>query len=80
MKRVILIIAVLITRSLCAAGLIPPDQFLELHKMILPQPGESKWAQLPWLTRLTEARQRAAAEDKPLLVWAAGGGHQLGRC
>jgi len=58
----------------------PPANFDRLHAMLLPQPGEAKWAELPWLTSLTEARKKAAAEDKPLLIWAAGGGHQLGRC
>ena len=57
-----------------------PANFDRLHAMLLPQPGEAKWAELPWLTSLTEARKVAAAEDKPLLIWAAGGGHQLGRC
>lgn len=57
-----------------------PANFDRLHAMLLPQPGEARWAELPWLTSLTEARKKAAAEDKPLLIWAAGGGHQLGRC
>ena len=55
------------------------DQFERLHKLIKPQPGESKWATIPWLTNLAEARRKAAAEDKPLFVWRAGGGEVLGR-
>lgn len=58
---------------------ISADQFGRLHKLIKPQPGESKWATIPWLTDLAEARRKAAAEDKPLFVWRAGGGEVLGR-
>jgi hypothetical protein len=54
--------------------------FDKLRDLIRPQPGEAKWAEMPWLTSLTEARKVAAEQDKPLLIWAAGGGHQLGRC
>ena len=50
-----------------------------LHALIKPQPGESKWAQIRWLTNIKEARQRATAEDRPLLLWRSGGGDVLGR-
>jgi hypothetical protein len=65
-----------------AAGAEPqlsPNQFAKIHKLIKPQPGESRWAEIPWLTNLSEARRRSAAEDKPLFVWRAGGGEVLGR-
>ena len=58
---------------------IPADQFGRLHMLIKPQLGESKWATIPWLTNLAEARRKAAVEDKPLFVWRAGGGEVLGR-
>jgi hypothetical protein len=58
---------------------LTPDTFDRLHKLIKPQPGESKWARVPWLTDLAEARRRAVKEDKPLLVWRSGGGDVLGR-
>ena len=51
-----------------------PEEFARLHEMIKPQPGEALWAEVPWLTRLTEARRKAAAEGKPILIWMAGGG------
>jgi hypothetical protein len=60
-------------------GLLTAEQFAGLHALIKPQPGESKWAEIPWLTNLPEARKRSAAEDKPLFVWRAGGGEVLGR-
>jgi len=50
-----------------------------IHRLIRPQPGESAWAAVPWTTDLAEARRRAAAEDKPIFVWRAGGGGVLGR-
>jgi hypothetical protein len=62
-----------------AAPAIPSDEFARLHKLIKPQPGESKWATIPWLTSLPEARARAVKEDRPLFVWRAGGGEVLGR-
>jgi hypothetical protein len=57
-----------------AAGL-SADQFDQLRALIKPRPGG--FDDLPWLTDLWEARQKAAAEGKPLLVWV-GDGHPLG--
>jgi hypothetical protein len=56
-----------------------PEQFGALHRLIKPQAGEARWASIPWMTNLAEARQRSAKEDKPLYVWRAGGGEVLGR-
>ena len=58
---------------------LPPDQWEALHSLIKPQANESKWARIPWLTNLDEARKRAVAEDKPIFLWRAGGGDVLGR-
>ena len=58
---------------------IPDGDFSRLHAMIKPQPGESPWREIAWLTNVTEARQRAAAEDKPLVVFTAADGSPLGR-
>jgi hypothetical protein len=58
---------------------LTPETFGRLHRLIKPQPGESKWARVPWLTNLAEARKKAVAQDKPLLVWRSGGGDVLGR-
>lgn len=55
------------------------EDFAKLLPLIKPQPGESKWAAIPWLTNLKEARERAVAQDKPLFLWRAGGGDTLGR-
>ena len=53
------------------------QQFTRLHALIKPAAGEDKWAEIPWLTSLWDARQRAAAEGKPILLWEMDG-HPLG--
>ena len=56
-----------------AADPIPADDFQKLHALIKPHQGEEKWTQIPWLTSLWEARQRAAAAGKPILLWEMDG-------
>lgn len=46
---------------------------------IKPQRGESPWRDIHWLTDVTEARRRAVAEDKPLVIFTAADGSPLGR-
>jgi len=72
-------VVLLILSLQAAAAALPPSSFEALHKLILPQPGESKWAEVPWLTSLADARERAVREDKPIFLWRAGGGDVLGR-
>jgi hypothetical protein len=59
---------------------IPAEEFDKLFKKIKPQPGESRFQQIPWLLSVWEGRQKAAAEGKPLLVWSGGGGAPTGAC
>lgn len=54
---------------------ISADQFDKLRALIKPKPGG--YDDIPWMTDLGEARKKAAAEGKPLLVWV-GDGHPLG--
>jgi hypothetical protein len=56
---------------------IAPEQFSKLHALIKPQPGEDRWAAIPWLTDLWQARQLAARQGKPILLWEMDG-HPLG--
>ena len=56
---------------------IRPEQFKALHTLIKPKPAEQKWAEIPWLASLWEARQKAAREGKPILLWEMDG-HPLG--
>jgi len=59
---------------------IPTDQFDKLSKMIKPQSGETLFLEIPWELNLWEARKKAAAEGKPMLVWAGGWGVPIGSC
>jgi hypothetical protein len=58
---------------------IPVEDFARLLADIKPQPGESRWREIPWLTDISEARRRAVAEDKPLVIFTAADGSPLGR-
>ncbi len=58
---------------------IPHTALDRLLSVIKPQPGESPWREIDWLTDVTEARRRAIAEDKPLVIFTAADGSPLGR-
>src|SRR5262245_34005960 len=58
---------------------IPVSRFEGLHAMIKPHKGaECLWLEIPWLTSVAEARERAVKESKPMLIWRAANGHPLG--
>ena len=59
---------------------IPPEQFDALNKLIKPQPGELLFQEIPWLLSVHDARVKAAAEGKPILVWSGSGGAPIGVC
>jgi hypothetical protein len=59
---------------------LTPESFDRLHKMIKPQPGESRFMEIPWILSLWEGRQKAAREGKPMLVWSGGWGVPIGTC
>ncbi len=85
-----------VRRVLCAvsvafvfvAGLLRADEprppgsaeFEELHTMLKPQPGEARWMEIDWHPNVWEARQKAAAEGKPLFLWAGSGGAPAAGC
>jgi hypothetical protein len=56
-----------------ASDPISPEQFEKLHSIIKPHAGEAPWRNITWLTDLWEARQKAAAQGKPIFVWSASG-------
>ena len=58
---------------------IPSDDFDRRHALIKPQKGESPWREIAWLTNVTEARRKAAAENKPIVIFTAADGSPLGR-
>ena len=53
------------------------SEFTSTLKAVRPAAGEDKFDQIPWLTSLWEARQKAAKEGKPILLWEMDG-HPLG--
>jgi hypothetical protein len=64
-----------------AAPALTAQQFAKLHAMIKPLPGQFAWREeIPWLTSIQEARVKAAAEQKPMLIWVAADGQPLGSC
>jgi hypothetical protein len=50
-----------------------PEQFDHLRALIKPHADEDKWSEIPWIANLWEARQRAAALGKPILLWEMDG-------
>ena len=59
---------------------LPAGQFEKLHQLIKPQAGESRWMEIVWFPTIWEARQKAAAEGKPLFIWAGSGGAPAAGC
>jgi hypothetical protein len=52
-------------------------EYTSALKAIRPAAGEDRFTQIPWLTSLWEARQKAAEQGKPILLWEMDG-HPLG--
>ena len=50
-----------------------PGAFDETFALVKASPGEARWDEIEWTTSLWEGRKRAAAEGKPLFIWAANG-------
>jgi hypothetical protein len=75
------------TEAPCKLGEVPvpglavkalsPAQFTALHREVAPRGEGERWAEIPWQTDLTQARRKAARENKPLLMWIMDG-HPLG--
>ena len=63
-----------------APGQLTSESFQELHGFIRPQPGESRYFDIPWLLSVREARVKAAAEGKPILLWSGWNGAPVGIC
>ncbi len=55
------------------------EDISSLTKIIKPQPSESPWREVAWLTDVSEARAKAASENKPIIVFTAADGHPLSR-
>ena len=59
-----------------ATGEISETDFRTLHKELQPAADEA-WRTIPWKLSLLDAQRQAAAEKKPLFIWAMDG-HPLG--
>jgi hypothetical protein len=57
------------------------DDFRTFHKLILPSADDSQWMNVSWqpATDIWAARQKAAEEGKPILLWYMAG-EPLGPC
>lgn len=62
--------------ALLAAGFGFSDDFETLHSELFPEEPET-WETIPWRTSLLGAQAVAAAEGKPIFIWAMDG-HPLG--
>jgi hypothetical protein len=63
--------------SRAAAPAPTPEQFEKIQSLIKPAGEEAKWEQIPWMASLWQARIKAAATGKPILLWEMDG-HPLG--
>ena len=59
---------------------IEDTEFEKLHAVVRPQPGESRWMEIDWYPSVWEARQKAAAEGKPIFLMAGSGGAPVAGC
>ena len=50
-----------------------PVAFDTAFPLVKASPGEARWDEIEWTTSLWEGRKKAAAEGKPLFIWAANG-------
>lgn len=84
MKQTALVAAVLALGGFPSSGQevkrLSAAEFARLHQMIKPQAGESRWMEIDWHPSVWEARKKAAAEGKPLLLWAGSGGAPSAGC
>ena len=62
-----------------AVTALTPAQFGKLHALLRPKAKEMRFGKIPWMFDLWEARKKAAAEGKPLLILGASG-NPCGTC
>jgi hypothetical protein len=68
-----LLAAILVFLAAQDPGRVRPDPLEESLALVRMSPGEARWDEIPWTTSLWEGRKKAAAEGKPLFIWAANG-------
>ena len=84
MKRAAALILAAVAVCPCLAAADSPianDDFERWHRLMKPGPGEWRWMQVSWFPghEVWAARQEAARQGKPLLLWYMAG-EPLGPC
>jgi hypothetical protein len=80
MRRFVFSGLILAAGGVSLAAAAPPltdANVAPLRKVIRPAAGEDPFDTIPWETNLWEARGKAAADGKPILLWEMDG-HPLG--
>jgi len=72
-----LLAVLFLTPTATAAPPLSADDAVRLRKVIRPLEGEDPFDAIPWETNLWDARIKAAATGKPILLWEMDG-HPLG--
>lgn len=63
-----------------SAELLTTERLAEMQTLLSPAEGESLFRTITWHTDFWEARKIAAAEGKPIFIWAGSGGGPVGVC
>ena len=66
----------ILASTVLAISSLSLSDFDSLHRDLQPSEDEA-WRTIPWETSLLAAQARAAAEEKPIFIWAMDG-HPLG--
>lgn len=84
LRRILWVAAVILAASTLTVSSAerPVDdaELAKLRQLIRPRAGESRWMEIDWHPNVWEARQRAAAEGKPLFLMAGSGGAPAAGC
>jgi hypothetical protein len=67
------------TESKTAPSAIPREKYEGVLKLVKPYPGEYAWRDdIPWEITLSGAQEKAAAQDKPILLLRSNDGPPFG--
>jgi hypothetical protein len=77
---VLMTVAAALTLAAQEPKTLSTERFESRHQMLKPQPGESRWMEIDWYPSVWEARQKAAAEGKPIFLLAGSGGAPPAGC
>lgn len=52
---------------------LAPATLPALAAQIRPRPGEERWLDIPWETKLWSGREQARRQNRPIFLWAMNG-------